>query len=238
MKNNIYTEQEIIQKTKVKPEDLEHWQSLKLVQPVGYTDDKQAVYSHALLEQIVKIKNLQDIGYELADIQKIVRKIGLPNSDQKPQKSADSSFLTVGTLAQRVDVSPRTLKYWETIGIIEPDMRSEGGFRLYAAHWIYLCQLIKDLQLFGYSLEEIKQISDYFREYIRMQDNLENYTKPLVSVQIKSWLDEIDELFKKMDQYKQGIQRWEELLKRKRKEISQLQSQNQKRPDAKGTNHE
>ena len=225
-------------KTGVTAEQLEQWQSYKLLQPIGYTDDKEAVYSHALLEQIEQIKQLLDMGYELADIQKIIRKIGLPQADQKPAKATDSSFLTVGTLAQRVDASPRTLKYWETIGIIEPDMRSEGGFRLYGEHWVYLCQLIKDLQLFDYSLEEIKQISDYFREYIRLQNNLESAGKTGAAAQMQAWLREIDALFEKIDQYKQGIQRWEELLKRKRKEIIQLQSQNQKRPDVKGKPHE
>lgn len=225
-------------KTGVTPEQLEQWQSFKLLQPVGYTDDKEPVYSHSLLEQIEKIKQFLDMGYELSDIQKIIRKIGLPRADQKQVKVQDSAFLTVGTLAQRVEVSPRTLKYWETIGIIEPDMRSEGGFRLYAEYWVYLCHLIKDLQLFGYSLEEIKQISDYFREFTCMESNIEQYTKPGAGAQIETWLLEIDALFEKIDQYKQGIQRWEELLKRKRKEIIQLQNQNQKRPDMKGKSYE
>lgn len=238
MQNNIYTRQEIMNKTGVTPEQLKAWQSFKLLQPVGYTDDKQPVYSHRLLEQIEKIKGLLDMGYELSDIQKIIRKIGLPQAEQKPAVPADASFLTVGTLAQRVDASPRTLKYWETIGIIEPDMRSEGGFRLYSEHWVYLCQLIKDLQLFGYSLEEIKEISDYFREFIRMQGHLEAISKSTAAAQIQAWQHEIDALFEKIEQYKQGIQRWEELLKRKRKEINQLQSQNQKRPDSKGASHE
>ena len=45
----------------------------------------------------------------------------------------NNSYLTVGNLADKIGVSPRTIKHWEDKGIIEPDMRSDGGFRLYSA---------------------------------------------------------------------------------------------------------
>ena len=42
-------------------------------------------------------------------------------------------------------------------------------------------------------------------------------------------LEEIATLFEKMNLLKEGIQRWEDLLKKKRREIMQLKNQNQKR---------
>ena len=75
----------------------------------------------------------------------------------------------MGALAEKVGVSPRTIKHWEDMGIIEPNMRSEGGFRYYSDAYIYLCNLIKDLQLFNYSLVDIKMISDLFRYYLAIQ---------------------------------------------------------------------
>ena len=79
------------------------------------------------------------------------------------------SFLTVGNLAERSGVSPRTIKHWEDKGIIEPDMRTEGGFRLYSESYVFLCQLIRDLQLFGYTLEEIKAVSDDVRTLLAIE---------------------------------------------------------------------
>jgi len=73
------------------------------------------------------------------------------------EKSAKlKKHLTIGGLAKRVGVSARNIKHWEDKGIIEPDMRSEGGFRLYSQVFVYLCDLIKDLQLFGYKTGEKK----------------------------------------------------------------------------------
>ena len=43
-------------------------------------------------------------------------------------------------------------------------------------------------------------------------------------------LGEIKILFGKMDLFKEGIRRWEELLKKKRKEILSLKDKNLKRP--------
>jgi len=226
----IYPLEEVLAKTGVTKNDLEFWQEQKLFHPAGYTGDKQPIFSDASVEEILHIKKLQDIGYGPTDIRKIIKKVGLPHVSVKANKN-DHQFLTVGHLAEQVDVSARTLKHWENIGIIEPDMRSEGGFRLYSQHWVYLCQLIKDLQLFGYTLEEIKTISDYFREFMTLREEPEMDSKEKVAERIDAWQKEIDELFEKMDQYKQGIQRWEELLKKKKKEIVQLANQNEKRPE-------
>jgi DNA-binding transcriptional MerR regulator len=38
----------------------------------------------------------------------------------------------VGKVAEQLGVSPRTtIKYYEEIGLLEPEERSRGGFRLY-----------------------------------------------------------------------------------------------------------
>ena len=112
-------------------------------------------------------------------------------------------------------------------------MRSEGGFRLYSNEYVYLCQLIQALQLFGYSLEEIKKISDYFRDFLSIQKNLKKYKKTEIDGKLESMLQEIKVLFEKMKLFKAGIQRWEDLLKKKRKEILNLRNQNQKRSEVK-----
>ena len=119
-------------------------------------------------------------------------------------------------------------------------MRTEGGFRLYSGAYVYLCELVRDLQLFGYSLEEIKEISDYFRYFLALQENPDEFPKAEVSGKLDAMLTEIKVLFEKMGLLQKGIKRWEELLKKKRKEILELKNKNQKREDkkAKGERNE
>jgi len=230
MKNSIYEKGELLKKVDISDADLNNWERLKLVLPVGYTDEKVPLYSSDMVEKIIHIKKLFDLGYGLDGIQKILKKVGLPAKVvKKPKRINEQNHITVGNLAEQVGISIRTIKHWEDKGIIEPDMRSEGGFRLYSTAYIFICELIRDLQLFGYSLEEIKVVSELFRDYLAIRDRLYDYSFDDVSQKIERMLTEIKVLFKKTNLLKEGIQRWEDLLKKKRKEIIALRSQNQKR---------
>ena len=232
MNKNIYIRDEFLQRAGIDRETLQQWEEKKLIKPLGFTDDQSPFYSEATSERAEHIKKLIELGYELEEIYKIVKKIGLPRSgaQHQDQKKLDQ-YLTVGTLAERVGVSPRTIKHWEDKGIIEPDMRSEGGFRLYSETSIYLCQLIKDLQLFGYSLEQIQTLSAYFRDFLAIQDNPVLYSIEETREKLQQMQKELDTLFDKIDSFRQGIERWEDLLKKKRKELTGIKGMNEKRQD-------
>lgn len=233
MKRNIYMKDEFLARVDVSKKDLEAWEDLKLVVPTGFADDQTPCYSDETVERVRHIQKLVELGYERDEIQKIIKRVGLPKaSGAEKRPSAKDQYLTVGNLADQVGVSPRTIKHWEDKGIIEPDMRSEGGFRLYSDGYVHLCRLIMDLQHFGYTLEEIKTISDYFREFLAIQEDLENYPITAVDGKLKIMEKEIQTLFDKIGVLKKGIQRWEEMLRKKKREIIQLKNQNKKRGEA------
>ncbi|MBN2029697.1 MerR family transcriptional regulator [bacterium] len=234
MEKHLFILDELCSKANVSKRLLQEWEKFRLIAPVGFTDEKIPLYSESSIEKALNIQKLLELGYEMKDVQKIIKKIGMPQSSDKQEPDMPSNqYLTVGHLADKVGISPRTVKHWEDKGIIEPDMRSEGGFRLYSEAYVYLCQLIKDLQLFGYSLEEIKIISSYFRDFLNIQKNIHVYKKTEIDMKLESMLQEIQVLFDKMKLFKEGIQRWEDLLKKKKKEILNLKNQNQKRSDIK-----
>ena len=237
MKIETFTRQELLARLHISRQDLEKWVALKLVGPVGFAPNKVPIFSDAARQRIEHIQKLADLGYRQEDIQKIMKKVGLP-SEKLIKKEARTleRFLTVGDLAQKSGVSPRTIKHWEDKGIIEPDMRSEGGFRLYSKAFVYLCQLIRDLQLFGYSLEEIKRVSVYVRDFLAIQEKPEAFPKAAVAAKLDKMLAEINSLFDKTDLFKQGVARWEDLLKKKKKEILGLKEKNQKRHESRGGN--
>jgi len=226
----IFTEDELLTQTGITKEMLHSWERKNLLIPDGHTTDRVAFYRRTTINKISLIKQLQELGYEIDDVQKIIKKVGLPKKESDPPEAVTvKEFLTVGELAQRVGVSPRAIKHWEDKGIIEPDMRSEGGFRLYPEIYIYLCNLIKDLQLFGYSLEEIKVISEMFRDFLSIRDNLHAFSYKSTAQKLDKMMDGIQVFLKKINSYKEGIQRWEDLLKKKKKEIADLQNKNRKR---------
>lgn len=232
MTKQVFSRNEFIPKVEISEKTLQEWENKKVIQPAGFTGDHVPFYSEELIERARRIQQLIGLGYELEEIQRIIKKVGLPRtvSEKNDHRGTDiRNYLTVGGLAERVGVSPRTIKHWEDKGIIEPDTRSDGGFRFYAEHYVYLCKLIRDLQLFGYTLDQIKKNSDMFRDFLAIQENVETYLAAETEKKLERMLREIETLFEKMDQFREGIQRWESLVKKKKKEIMILKNQNKKR---------
>jgi DNA-binding transcriptional MerR regulator len=234
MNKRVLTRDGVLKIGKISDALLKDLEEQKVIEPAGFTEDKTPFYSEDSLEQINHVRRLLDMGYRTEEIQRIAKKIGLPKSS--PDEGGglrQRAQLTIGGLASRVDVSPRTIKHWEDKGIIEPDMRSDGGFRLYPEIYVYLCNLIKDLQLFGYSLDEIKTVSDLFRSFLAIEKNIDAFSSQKTEKKLQEMLQEIERLFKKMNSFKEGISRWEALLTKKKKEIQAFRKKLQKRTPTK-----
>ena len=230
MSNNIFFRKDFLSEAGITEKLLTEFETNNLVKPVGITEDKIPFYTKISLEQLSMVLSLKKLGYSVAEIQKIIKKVGLPNNIQVLQEEKKmAQYITISNLANKVGVSARTIKHWEEKGIIESEMRSAGGFRLYSEIYVYMCQLIRDLQLFNYSLEEIKVISDYFRDFLLISGNPTHYSKKDTGVRLDAMNSEIVQLFSKMNLLKEGISRWESLLKTKQKEIQSLKSKNSKR---------
>ncbi|MEX2654265.1 MAG: MerR family transcriptional regulator [Acidimicrobiia bacterium] len=59
----------------------------------------------------------------------------------------------IGTVAETVGLSLRTIRYYEEIGLVSPSGRTDGGFRLYTEADIERLHLVKALKPVGMSLE-------------------------------------------------------------------------------------
>jgi len=232
MKEDILTKQDLLRKTGIGEADLASWIREKIVRPTGFTDDKEPLFAADITERIDSLRKLAELGYGLPEIHKIMKKVGLPkDGNGKKSHPEKDRYFTVGQLAERSGVSPRTIKHWEDKGIIGPDMRTEGRFRLYSEPYVMICQLVLDLQLFGYSLEEIKAVSDDVRGMLALEAEVEAFPKPEAEEKLAAMLREIQGLFEKMRLFREGVDRWEDLLKKKRKDVLSLRARNQKRPD-------
>jgi DNA-binding transcriptional MerR regulator len=230
MEKTVFTQDEFLLKAGISREALTEWMKWKLVRPVGFTDEQLPLFSEVALARTAHIRKLAELGYDLEETQKIIKKVGLPQKKTGEKASSEKDrYLTVGDLAERSGVSPRTIKHWEDKGIIEPDMRSEGGFRLYSEAYIHLCQLIRDLQLFGYALEEIKGASGHFRDLMTVRAGMEALSKADVEAKLEAMLGDIQAFFEKMELLKEGIARWDKLLRKEKKDILNLKAKNQKR---------
>ncbi|HXQ58884.1 MAG TPA: MerR family transcriptional regulator [Acidimicrobiales bacterium] len=65
----------------------------------------------------------------------------------------------IGEVAERVGVSPRTLRYYEELGLLAPSDHSAGGARRYSEEDVARLLRIRELQeLLGFDLGEIKVV--------------------------------------------------------------------------------
>jgi DNA-binding transcriptional MerR regulator len=233
MNQNVLTIEDLARKAGVPSERLAEWTKAKLLKPDGYSDEKAPLFAAESIDRAARILRLANLGYGTEEILKIIKKVGLPcDGTGRGERSGKGRFLTVGNLAERSGVSPRTIKHWEDKGIIEPDMRTEGGFRLYSESYAVLCQLIRDLQLFGYTLEEIKAVSDDVRALLAIEANLDAFPVQEVERRLAAMLEAVEALFAKMELLEEGIERWQDLLKKKKKDIAALRARNRKREEA------
>lgn len=72
-------------------------------------------------------------------------------------------YLRVGDLAQRTRKTVRALHLYEEIGLLKPERRSEGGFRLYGADAVVRVRWISKLQEMGFSLPDIRELLSDWR---------------------------------------------------------------------------
>ncbi len=66
---------------------------------------------------------------------------------------------TIGALAKELNINPKTIRYYEEIGLLSKPQRSESGYRLYSRDEMERLQLVKIAKLLGLSLAEIKDES-------------------------------------------------------------------------------
>lgn len=67
----------------------------------------------------------------------------------------------ISQLADEFDISTRTIRYYEEMGLIHPT-RTDGGQRIYSKKDRTVLRLILRGKRFGFSLEEIKEMISIF----------------------------------------------------------------------------
>ena len=77
----------------------------------------------------------------------------------QPRASDDPGLLRIQEVAAEVGLTPRSIRYYEEIGLLEPAARSEGAYRLYDESDIARLRFIRGLRDdAGFSLAQIGQL--------------------------------------------------------------------------------
>ena len=120
----------------------------------------------------------------------------------------------VGEVAERLGVSPRTIKYYEELGLVEPEARSPGGFRLYGEEEVLRLERILRMKGIGYSLATI-------RELLAVRDAAQEADKATVLREVAERLkDREQEATARIQQMRDDLKRAEALREELRHDIA------------------
>ena len=69
------------------------------------------------------------------------------------------NFMRIGELSERAGVTPRTVRYYESLGLLPPGNREGNGQHYYTEETLKYLRKIDQLKSIGLSLEEIRDVS-------------------------------------------------------------------------------
>jgi MerR family copper efflux transcriptional regulator len=69
--------------------------------------------------------------------------------------AASPAVMQIGEVAERTELSLRSLRHWEEVGLLRPSGRTDGGFRLYTEADVEKILVIRRMKPLGFTLEQM-----------------------------------------------------------------------------------
>lgn len=85
-------------------------------------------------------------------------------SDATPAERVTIGAMHIGEVAARTELSLRSLRHWEEIGLLQPSGRTDGGFRLYTEDDVEKILVIRRMKPLGFSLDEMKAAMSHLEQ--------------------------------------------------------------------------
>ncbi len=98
--------------------------------------------------------------------------------------------MNIGTVADRSGVPPKSIRYYESIGLIQPAERRANGYRSYSPLDMQTLSFIKRARGLGFSVEEVRDLLDLWRNKRRKSAAV----KKLVAQHVEELDRKIEEL--------------------------------------------
>lgn len=109
--------------------------------------------------------------------------------------------MRIGDLTERAGVTPRTVRYYESIGLLPPSEREGHGQHYYGEETIARLKKIDQLKKLGLSLDEIRNVIDlYFTDPSGIQP------KQKVLAMLRQHLAEADQKIGNLMQFRSELQ--------------------------------
>jgi MerR family transcriptional regulator, copper efflux regulator len=73
-------------------------------------------------------------------------------------RDGEGVHMQIGQVAARTELSIRTVRHYDDVGLVTPSARSAGGFRLYTEGDVERLLVIRRMKPLGFTLAEMKEL--------------------------------------------------------------------------------
>ncbi len=105
----------------------------------------------------------------------------------------DEEIVSIGELAKSLDLTTRTLRYWEEVGIIESVQRADGAVRGYTPYYVRRIRFIMKLKELGLTIREMQDLYVAYGE----AKQTENMIPRLIQI-LDDHINKVDEKMAKL----------------------------------------
>lgn len=98
--------------------------------------------------------------------------------------------MNIGTVARRSGVPAKTIRYYESIGLITPAERGANGYRAYSTGDVRTLNFVKRARGLGFSVDEVRELLDLWRN----RERTSSAVKALVTQHLQTLDRKIEEL--------------------------------------------
>jgi len=120
---------------------------------------------------------------------------------------SSDEYLQISDLAKKLNITARTIRLYEQIGLVDPPNRTEGGIRVYDKQDVTRFKFVLKLKELGLSLQEMQELASIYKEY-KKPDKIMPRLLELLDVQLKAIrtkVTSLQSLEKDITEYKQKI---------------------------------
>jgi len=125
-------------------------------------------------------------------------------------KNSGAKYYQIGELANLSELSPRTIRYYEEIGLLNSVKRMEGGKRIYTDKDFQRLRFITRLKHLGLTLSEMLELEDIYKIHQTNRKVLPRLLELLDSHAIK-----IDERINNLNKLRADILSYQDKIRQK-----------------------
>jgi len=125
-------------------------------------------------------------------------------------ESSSGKYFQIGELANLLELSPRTIRYYEEIGLLNSIKRIEGGKRIYTDKDSQRLKFISRLKHLGLTLSEMLELEDIYQIHRTNRKVLPRLLELLDSHAVK-----IDERINSLNKLKADIVNYQHKVRQK-----------------------